>query len=264
MVAAPEHLTYLGHATVLLEVDGTQVITDPVLRRGVSFLRRVPGAGDLTSYTAADIVVISHLHHDHLDLPSLRLMRDDCLIVVPQGAGEWLTRKRFNNVVELIPGQTVSHGSVNITATYAEHSGRREPMGPTALALGYLIESGPAKVYFAGDTDLFDGMATLAEPGTLDVALLPVWGWGPQLGAGHLTPRRAADAAALLRPRYAVPIHWGTLSPVGMHRLPLSYIYDRPHEFAAAVADLGLEVEVLVTNPGERVAFESESPGHDR
>jgi len=254
-MAAPEHLTFLGHATVLLEVEGTQVITDPVLRPSATFLRRVPGAADLRSYSGADIVLISHLHHDHLDIASLRLMRDDCLIVVPEGARTWLRSKGFGNVVELAPGQSISHGSMAITATFADHSGRREPWGPTAMAVGYLIESGPALVYFAGDTDLFDGMATLAPAGTLDVALLPVWGWGPNLGAGHLNPARAADAAALLRPRYAVPIHWGTLSPVGMHRMRLSRTYDPPHEFAAAVAQLGLDVEVLVTAPGERVEF---------
>jgi len=254
-VTAPEHLTFLGHATVLLEVEGTQVITDPVLRPGATFLRRVPGAADLRSYTHADVVLISHLHHDHLDLPSLRLMRDDCLIVVPVGARAWLLRKGFANVVELAPGQSVEHAGVTITATFADHSGRREPLGPTALAVGYLIEAGPALVYFAGDTEIFPEMATLADPGSMDVALLPVWGWGPKLGPGHLNPERAAAAVALLRPRYAVPIHWGTLSPVGMHRMPLSRTYDPPHEFAAAVAALGLDVEVLVTQPGERVAF---------
>jgi L-ascorbate metabolism protein UlaG (beta-lactamase superfamily) len=254
-MAVPEHLTYLGHATVLLEIEGTQVITDPVLRQGATFLRRVPGAADLRSYTDADIVLISHLHHDHLDLPSLRLMRDDCVIVVPLGAGDWLRRKGFDVVVELEPGQTLTHGSMTVTATFADHSGRREPLGPTALAVGYLIESGPALVYFAGDTDLFDGMRTLTEPGRLDVALLPVWGWGPNLGPGHLNPERAAEAVEMLQPRYAVPIHWGTLSPAGMHRMPLSRIYDPPHEFAHAVNSLGLAVEVLVTQPGERVAF---------
>ena len=182
-------------------------------------------------------------------------MRDDCLIVVPQGARTWLVGKGFANVVELAPGQSVNHRSTTVTATYADHSGRREPLGPTALAVGYLIESGPALVYFAGDTDLFEDMATLTVPGTLDVALLPVWGWGPKLGPGHLNPKRAADAAALLQPRYAVPIHWGTLSPVGMHRMPLTSIYDPPHEFAAAVVELGLDVEVLITQPGERVRF---------
>ena len=254
-MTAPEHLTYLGHATVLLEVEGVRLITDPVLRPGATFLRRVPHAADLRPYTDADVVLISHLHHDHLDLPSLRLMRPDCLIVVPKGAATWLRGKGFGNVVELAPGESARHEGVTVTATFADHSGRREPLGPTALAVGYLVAAGPTLLYFAGDTDLFDDMASLTRPGELDVALLPVWGWGPNLGSGHLDPLRAATAVRLLQPRYAVPIHWGTLSPAGMHRMKLATLFDPPHEFAAAVAELGLDTEVLVTPPGKRVAF---------
>lgn len=76
-------------------------------------------------------------------------------------------------------------------------------------AVGFLV-MGSSRLYFAGDTDVFDGMSELSED--LDAALLPVWGWGPRVGPGHLDPRRAAQAAALLRPRVAVPIHWGTLA----------------------------------------------------
>jgi len=254
-VASPEHLTFLGHATVLLEVEGLRVITDPVLRPGATFLRRVPHAADLRGYTDADIVLISHLHHDHLDLPSLRMMRGDCVKVVPKGAAQWMRSKGFHHVIELAPGETVTLGAAEVTATFADHSGRREPLGPTALAVGYLVSAGESLVYFAGDTDLFPGMKELAPPGSLDVALIPVWGWGLNLGAGHLNPTSAAKAVELLQPRYAVPIHWGTLSPAGMHRLPLSRVYDPPHEFAQAVGELGLDVEVLITMPGQRVAF---------
>ncbi|MFZ0324191.1 MAG: MBL fold metallo-hydrolase [Actinomycetes bacterium] len=256
-MATPEHLTFLGHSTVLLEVEDVRLITDPVLRRGATFLRRVPHAADLRGYTDVDIVLLSHLHHDHVDLPSLRSLRSGCQVVAPAGAGAWLRRKGLADVVELAPGESFTHEAMTITATMAAHSGRREPFGPEALAVGYLIASGPACLYFAGDTDLFDGMAHLVAPGELDVALLPVWGWGPNLGSGHLDPPRAAEAAAMLQPRYAVPIHWGTLSPVGMHRLKLSRLYDPPHEFAAAVERLGLDVQVLVTKPGDRVAFDA-------
>ena len=72
-------------------------------------------------------------------------------------------------------------------------------------------------MYFPGDTDLFPGMGALA--GRLDVAMLPVWGWGPTIGQGHMDPVRAAAAAAILRPRLAIPIHWGTFYPAGMKRV---------------------------------------------
>ena len=104
----------------------------------------------------------------------------------------------------------------------AVHGGSRGRRGPEIEALGYVINGGGHRAYFAGDTDLFDGMADL---GALDLALLPVAGWGPSVGPGHLDPARAARALTLLRPRAAVPIHWGTLYPMGLRRLrpdPLS------------------------------------------
>ena len=103
-------------------------------------------------------------------------------------------------------------------------------------------------MYFAGDTDLFDGMRDL--PG-VDVALLPVWGWGPTLGEGHLDPDRAAEAAALMRPRVAVPIHWGTFYPVGLKRWRPAPLHEPPERFAARVAALAPGVEVRVLAPGD-------------
>lgn len=256
-MSAPDHLTYLGHATVLLEVQGVRVMTDPVLRQGATFLRRLPHAPHARSISDIDVVLISHLHHDHLDLPSLRLLRPDAVVVVPHGSARWLRAKKVGHpLVELAPGEVYRHGELTVTATHAVHSGRREPFGPTAVAVGYLLRSGPAVVYFAGDTDIFPGMGQLTRSGELDVALIPVWGWGPNLGPGHLDPSRAAEAVRLLEPTYAVPIHWGTLAPVGMHRMKLSRLYDPPHEFAAAVASAGLSTKVLVTPPGQRVAFD--------
>ena len=254
-MAYQDYLTYLGHATVLIEIDGIRVMTDPVLRPGASMLYRMPGAADVRQYTEVDLVLISHLHHDHLDLPSLRSLRDDPLIVVPQGAGSWMRSKGFANVAEMTPGDTLNHRGVAVRCTVAIHSGKREPRGPAALAVGYVIEAGPAALYFAGDTEIFPGMAGLVA-GELDVAMIPVWGWGLVLGDGHLTPQSAADAVALLRPRYAVPIHWGTFAVAGLHRLKFQRMQTPPHEFAKAVAALGVDTEVLITRPGERVPFE--------
>jgi len=111
------------------------------------------------------------------------------------------------------------------------------------------VEGAGRRVYFAGDTDLFTEMAALARP-RLDLALLPVWGWGPTLGSGHLDPVRAADAAALIHPRAVLPIHWGTLYPVAMHRFRPRPLIDPPHAFAAAVARVAPDVRVEVLAPG--------------
>ena len=116
-----------------------------------------------------------------------------------------------------------------------------------APSLGFVV-SGSRRVYFAGDTDLFDGMATLAD--SLDVALLPVAGWGSTVGPGHLDPLRAAQALRLLAPRRAVPIHWGTLSPVTQ-----STSADPPEAFRRHAAELAPEVEVEILEPGGSLTF---------
>jgi len=244
-------IRFLGHSTLLVEIDGLRLLADPVLRTRLGLLRRqqcVPDPG----VSAADVVLISHLHHDHLDLPSLRSLGGGPLLVVPAGAAPYLRRRGFEAIREMRAGETVTLGSVTITATVAVHSGARLPFGPVVRALGYVISGPSGRVYFAGDTDLFPEMADL---GLIDVALIPVWGWGPRLGRGHLDPERAAQAAALIRPRYAVPIHWGTLWPMGMARVRAHRRREPPVEFAAAVHRLAPQVTVLVTAPGEAVTL---------
>ena len=110
-----------------------------------------------------------------------------------------------------------------------------------------MVEADGRRVYFAGDTDLFDGMTELGE---LDLALIPVWGWGPRLGAGHLDPERAAEALALIEPRIAVPIHWGTLFP-RINRDRNDRLTAPPHEFAATAARVAPAVDIRILSPGD-------------
>jgi L-ascorbate metabolism protein UlaG (beta-lactamase superfamily) len=233
-------VTYLGHATVLIEADGTTVLTDPMLRGRVAHLRRIAPAPPLPR---ADVVLISHAHRDHLDLPSLRRLAGPSPIVVPRGSAKLARRAGFDDVREVEAGDRVTVGAVELLATPAEHDGRRWPLIGSADAVGYVIQG---RAYFAGDTDLFDGMGEIA--GDLDLALLPVAGWGPKLPPGHLDPDRAARAAALLRPRVAVPIHWGTYASRGA-------AVDDPaapaREFARRAAEHAPHVEVRILQPGE-------------
>ncbi|TQS45767.1 MBL fold metallo-hydrolase [Cryptosporangium phraense] len=246
-------LHFLGHSTVLIELDGVRVLTDPVLLpRVANVLRRTAAPLDPALHANVDAVCISHLHADHLDLASLRRLGRSTLLVVPEGAGEFLYRKGFREVVELAPGKFHDVGRVRITATPAVHDGHRPPFGPRALAVGYVVEGATSRVYFAGDTDEFDEMDDLGALG-LDVALIPVWGWGPNLGPGHLDPSGAAHATGRLKPTYAVPIHWGTLHPFGIGRWMRAHLVDPPRRYAQAVTELGLSTRVLHTEPGCRV-----------
>jgi L-ascorbate metabolism protein UlaG (beta-lactamase superfamily) len=191
-----------------------------------------------------DAVLLSHLHYDHLDLPSLKMLPNDVRVLAPAGAGALLRSAGVRQVEELLPGETAEVSGVRIEATPAEHDDRRRPLGARATPLGFVVR-GRTSVYFAGDTDVFPGMADLAP---IDAALLPVAGWGPTLGPGHMDAEQAAEAAALLRPAVAVPIHWGTLHPRGRRRG--AWFHTPPHMFAARVAELAPEVDVRVLEPG--------------
>jgi L-ascorbate metabolism protein UlaG (beta-lactamase superfamily) len=241
--AATTRITWLGHATVLIELGGVRLLTDPVLRGRMMHLRRHGPAPEQPA--ALDAVLISHLHYDHADLPSLRRLESPRRLVCPPGAGDFLAGAGLARVEELPPGRAIDIGGVEVTATPAEHRGSRRPGGPEGLAVGFLARA-EHSVYFAGDTDLFDEMAGL---GPVDAALLPIAGWGPKLGPGHLDPERAARAASMLRPRVAIPIHWGTYRPTWS--APGPWFKDPPHAFAAQVAEVAPEVEVRVLAPGE-------------
>ncbi|WP_230689702.1 MBL fold metallo-hydrolase [Catellatospora paridis] len=247
-------LVFLGHSTVLLDLDGVRVLTDPVLRRRLTFLRRVVAPVSPGDHAGVDVVVLSHLHHDHCDPASLALLDRDVCLVAPDGAGDFLRRRGFRRIVTLQVGESHTVGAVTITATPAVHDGRREPFGPRAAAVGYLVGSARTVAYFAGDTDLFPGMRELCPD--LDVALIPVWGWGPNLGPGHLNPQRAAEAVARLRPRRAVPVHWGTLFPYGLKLFYADRLREPPRAFAAAVAARELPTEVRVLAPGSGLTWQ--------
>ncbi|MEU5701333.1 MBL fold metallo-hydrolase [Streptomyces aurantiacus] len=223
----PVEITWWGHATCTVEDSGVRVLTDPLFVRRLAHLRRRRGAPPPAEAALAEVTLVSHLHADHLHVPSLARLAPGTRLLVPRGARRavpGLRRLGHLKLTEVAPGDRVQVGDLAVRVVSARHDGRRLPVGPRrAPALGYVIE-GEARTYFAGDTGLFETMAE--EVGPVDVALLPVGGWGPHLGEEHLDAGRAADALARLRPGSAVPVHYGTYWPIGMDSV-------RPHEFHA-------------------------------
>ncbi|MEU3984359.1 MBL fold metallo-hydrolase [Streptomyces sp. NPDC026672] len=223
----PVEITWWGHATCTLEDSGVRVLTDPLFARRLAHLRRRRGAPPPPEAALADVVLVSHLHADHLHVPSLTRLAPGTLLLVPRGAPRavpGLRRLSHLRITEVAPGDETPVGDLVVRAVPALHDGRRLPVGPRrSPALGYVVE-GEARTYFAGDTGLYTSMT--AEVGPVDVALLPVGGWGPYLGPEHLDAGRAAHALAALAPRSAVPVHYGTYWPIGMDAV-------RPHEFHA-------------------------------
>lgn len=240
-------ITWGGHATVLIEMDGVRVVTDPVLRRRVvHLLRHVPEPGP-AFVDRVDAVLISHLHFDHLDLPTLKRFARGTRVIVPTGAGQMIRKAGFSDVVELKVGESAAVNGVEVRAVTAEHDGRRHPFGVEVDALGYLLK-GTREVFFAGDTDVHPELEGLA--GELDLALLPIWGWGHKLGPGHMDPRGAAQAAALLQPALTVPIHWGTYFPIGMRGIRGRLLEKPVAAFEQQMAELAPGLESKVIRPG--------------
>lgn len=244
-------IEYVGHATVFVDLDGVRLLTDPLLRTRVAHLRRSTPVS-ARSRRGLDAVLISHAHYDHLDLPSLERLGKKVPIVVPRGLGGILRKRRFESILEIEAGESLAIGDLRIRAVHAEHDGSRGPFGASGASIGYVI-SGSKSVYFAGDTDLFDEMQEL---GPVDVGLIPIWGWGPGLGSGHLDPERAAEAVARIRPKIVIPIHWGTYFPIhlGLKGQP-GFVDLPPLAFRAALNEKAPESELCVLQVGEGVDF---------
>jgi L-ascorbate metabolism protein UlaG (beta-lactamase superfamily) len=244
--AGIRRISWLGHATVLVETGGARLLTDPLLRHRVMHLRRqMPDPADPGRL---DGVLLSHVHRDHLDKPSLRRVAGaGVTAVLPVGAAPLLDGLGFGAVCEVRAGGALAVGGAGVRVVPAWHDGRRRPGAPELDALGYVVDG----IWFAGDTDLDDRMAELR--GAVEVALIPVWGWGPSLGSGHLDPERAARAVALVAPRVAIPIHWGTYFPYGVR--PHGQLDEPPARFAAHVAELAPATRVETLSPGSSLSL---------
>jgi L-ascorbate metabolism protein UlaG (beta-lactamase superfamily) len=244
-------VVWLGHASTDITIDGARIVTDPVLRDKVAHLRRHDGVSTLASGPIG-AVLISHLHHDHLDLPSFRRLPKDTPLIVPRGAARLVARHAPGDIVEVRPGDEVMVDGVRITAIPADHKRGRTGRRAEGEPLGFLMESATHVVYFPGDTDLHPIMADLPAP---DLALLPIWGWGRTLGPGHLDPDRAAQAAAVLRAKAVVPVHWGTFAPVRLGSGAPVWLRQPADQFREAMGRHAPETDLRIVRPGDTSAM---------
>ncbi|WP_343238316.1 MBL fold metallo-hydrolase [Streptomyces sp. SID13031] len=246
-------ITWWGHSTTTIESSGTRLLTDPVLTSRIAHVRRRRGPAPTPEAGQCDAVLVSHMHADHLHLTSLPLVSPDAALVVPRGAAKLIHVHSgafySDRCIEVAPGNQLRIGNLDITVVTAHHDGRRLPWsshrGP---AVGFRVEGSPS-VWFAGDTDLYDDLA--AEAGPVDLALVPVGGWGPSLGPGHLDPAGAAEAVRRVGARIAVPVHFGTFWPIGFDRLRPELFLPPGDKFMEAMADLDPAVKVELLAPGE-------------
>ena len=248
---ASVEIDFVGHATVRLGVAGTSILTDPFLRDRLGPLERHGAAPDAVGDLDLDVVLISHGHPDHFDPRSLGAIAGSPTVVVPRGLGARARRLVRGEVIEVGAGDVVEVGAVRLEVVPASHW--ITPGSARAQPVGYVIDGGP-RVYFAGDTGPFSAL-----PGVLagvDVALLPVWTWGPHRGPGHLGPKSAARALAGAGPTVAIPIHWGTLYPRRLHRVWSRPLLEPGERFAEHARDLAPSTRVEVLRPGQHTIVE--------
>jgi len=189
----PATLTWWGHSSVELRMDGVRLVADPLLRRHVGPLA---SSGHRPRDLDVDLVLLSHLHRDHTDLPSVRRFGRRTTVVAPPGGRDLVGRRARGPVTELMVGESLRVGDVAVVAVPALHDGRRHVGGVEGQAVGYLVV-GTQVFYLAGDTDMYDGMADLSRTAgrSVDVAVLPVSGWGLNVS----DPRSSAESARTKR-----------------------------------------------------------------
>ena len=249
------HVRWLGHASTVLDLDGVRLLTDPLLLRHAGLLRRRGAAPRRPDWQGPAAVLLSHLHHDHAEIGSLRLLDGVPVLSAPANA-RWLRGKGIPDAVGLTDTEwwTVPGSDVRVRLVPAIHVHRPMPHRPNATH-GFVVASDSVRVWFAGDTAPFAAMADIPAlaGGPIDLALVPVGGWGPRLSGGHMDAVQAARACATVGARVAVPVHWGTLHAPVSRRLPPGWMDRSGPAFAAAAARVAPGVQVHVVLPGEQI-----------
>ena len=249
-------VTWWGHASATIEIGGARVALDPLVSDQLFHLHRYT-AHPTAAATDADVVLISHLHHDHLHLPSLRRFARATPILVPRGGESLLRDLGPARVLPVEPGDVHEIAGVTIRVLAATHDGGRGPHTRiTGPPLGFRVDGGDRSFWFPGDTELRDDMS---EVGHVDLALIPIGGWGPTLDDGHMDPVHGAEAVERVGADVAIPVHWGTFWPLGLRRIAKAnhqHLFVTPGDrFVDALAGTTSAAKPLLVEPGQTVTL---------
>jgi L-ascorbate metabolism protein UlaG (beta-lactamase superfamily) len=256
-------ITWLGHSTLVIEIDGYTLLTDPIWGERTSPLtwlgpkRWYAPPIALTEMPSLDAVLVSHDHYDHLDYPTIAAMKDwDTVFIAPLGVGAHLEYWGVpaDRIVEMDWWDRTEVGGLEIVCTPARHaSGRTLFDQDRTLWAGYALLGERHRVYFSGDTGLFPAMRDIGERlGPFDATMIETGAYNRAWPDWHLGPEQAVTAHEMVRGRVMFPVHWGLVD--------LAYhAWTEPAERVLAAAELA-GVDVLVPRPGESIEPETPRP----
>jgi L-ascorbate metabolism protein UlaG (beta-lactamase superfamily) len=257
-------VTYVGHATLLIESDGHRILTDPNFDSSLgTFLTRVSAPGiALHELPKLDLILLTHAHADHLSFRSLNALRAVPLLAPPMIA-RWLQKLGYGNARSLSPGEKTQSGDLEIFAAAATHKGNRYGFDRWRSAANmYLIDTKSTSCFFAGDTALNEDTPRLVDQHVreigrrLDIALLPIGhapAWKPGFRKGHLTSADALTLFERLDARFLIPYHWGTFNHV------TSKAHDAIERLRGHVKHHPRGPDVRILHPGEVFELQNEA-----
>ncbi|UTR08652.1 MBL fold metallo-hydrolase [Evansella sp. LMS18] len=207
-------LTWIGHATFLIQMDGLNILTDPVWAKRMGVQKRLtePGLAQ-EELPEIDIVVISHGHYDHLDFRSIRKLKGEPTFYVPEGLKSAFTRRGYKKVTEANWWDTFEAGGIKLSFVPAQHWTKRTITDTNTSHWGGWIfeDSSGQSVYFVGDTGYFRGFQDIGEKFETDIVLMPIGAYEPEwfMKVSHINPEDAVKAFLELKGKKFVPMHYG-------------------------------------------------------
>ena len=249
-------ITFINHATLLVQMNGINILTDPIYSRTVSFAfprRQKPGI-PFEDLPPIDYIVVSHSDYDHLNIKTLRMLRRRGLstLVIPRGLARYAQKVGIDNVVEVSTWESYERPGLTITCTPAKHHSKRTAWDRTGSACcGFVLQTKDHTVYFAGDTGYAEFFAELGSRFSIDAALLPIGAYKPERWFKnlHLHPATAFRAFLDLKALHLIPYHWGTF---WISDEPMA---EPPQLLLAESERFGLRDKVHILNNGESVQF---------
>ena len=251
----PHHHTrvvWIGHASFLIQMGGWNVLVDPNWALWLAVVKRArqPGLA-IKDLPRIDLVLVTHAHHDHLHVPSLKTVACGQPVLVPQGVGSLVKRLGFGPVHEMKKWETMEFPGLEVTFTPARHWGARYVHDTHRGFGGFFLRSPDApSVYHCGDSAYFDGFHEIGRRLAIDVALMPIGAYKPVSGRGvHMTPEEALAAFCDLGAKKMIPMHYRTFA---LTREPLDEPLQRLLLSASAT---GLRSRLVVVEEGEPATF---------